>query len=232
MTLFEFLFVILHRHTEKKMKKFLIILIAFTAVLISCNNYETYGDKKDKERNAISKFIADSSIMVISESQFEQQGNTTNLARNEFVKLSKSGVYLQIVREGCGTMVEDGENVNLVCRFEEFDIMNDTLSLCNNTNTLRYYGKGLAAIPDIMKVSRKSGAYTASFTSGMMYNIYGATVPAGWLVPLPYVKVGRPQANNQECAKVRIIVPHSQGHASASSNVMPYYYVITFMRES
>jgi hypothetical protein len=48
------------------MKKFLIILIAFTAVLISCNNYETYGDKKDKERNAISKFIADSSIMVIS----------------------------------------------------------------------------------------------------------------------------------------------------------------------
>ena len=87
------------------MKKFLIILIAFTAVLISCNNYETYGDKKDKERNAISKFIADSSIMVISESQFEQQGNTTNLARNEFVKLSKSGVYLQIVREGCGTMV-------------------------------------------------------------------------------------------------------------------------------
>lgn len=214
------------------MKKFLFILIAFAAVLISCNNYETYGDKKDKERNAISKFIADSSIMVISESQFEQQGNTTNLARNEFVKLSKSGVYLQIVREGCGTMVEDGENVNLVCRFEEFDIMNDTLSLCNNTNTLRYYGKGLAAIPDIMKVSRKSGAYTASFTSGMMYNIYGATVPAGWLVPLPYVKVGRPEANNQECAKVRIIVPHSQGHASASSNVMPYYYVITFMRES
>jgi len=230
--LFEFLFVILHRHIEKKMKKFLIILITLTAVLTSCNDYETYGDKKNKERNAIAEFIADSSIVVISESQFEQQGNTTNLARNEFVKLSKSGVYLQIVREGCGTMVEDGENVNLVCRFEEFDIMNDTLSLCNNTNTLRYYGKGLAAIPDIMKVTRKSGAYTASFTSGMMYNIYGATVPSGWLVPLPYVKVGRPEADNQECAKVRLIVPHSQGHANASSNVMPYYYVITFMRES
>ena len=214
------------------MKKFLIILITLTAVLTSCNDYETYGDKKNKERNAIAEFIADSSIVVISESQFEQQGNTTNLARNEFVKLSKSGVYLQIVREGCGTMVEDGENVNLVCRFEEFDIMNDTLSLCNNTNTLRYYGKGLAAIPDILKVTRKSGAYTASFTSGMMYNIYGATVPSGWLVPLPYVKVGRPEAPNQECAKVRLIVPHSQGHANASSNVMPYYYVITFMRES
>ena len=201
-------------------------------MLASCNDYETYGDKKDKERNAISRFIADSSIAVISESQFNQQGYTTNLARNEFVKLDKSGVYLQIVREGCGTKVEDGENVNLVCRFEEYDIMNDTLSICNNSNLLRYYGKGLAAIPDIMKVSRSSGAYTASFTSGMMYNVYGATVPSGWLVPLPYVKVGRPEAENEECAKVRIIVPHSQGHASASSNVKPYYYVITFMRES
>ena len=125
------------------MKKFLIILITLSAVLASCNDYETYGDKKDKERNAISKFIADSSIIVISESQFDQQGHTTNLARNEFVKLSKSGVYMQIVREGCGTIVEDGENANLVCRFEEFDIMNDTLSLCNNTNTLYYYCKGL-----------------------------------------------------------------------------------------
>ena len=96
------------------MKKFLIILITLSAVLASCNDYETYGDKKDKERNAISKFIADSSIIVISESQFDQQGHTTNLARNEFVKLSKSGVYMQIVREGCGTIVEDGENASIL----------------------------------------------------------------------------------------------------------------------
>ena len=97
---------------------------------------------------------------------------------------------------------------------------------------LRFYGKNLAAVPDLMKVSRTSGSYTASFTSGVMYTVYGATVPAGWLVPLPYVKVGRPEAAGEECAKVRLIVPHSQGHATASSNVMPYYYVVTFLRES
>ena len=214
------------------MKKLLFILIAFSAVLASCNDYETYGDKKEKERNAVAKFIADSSIVVISEDAFNQQGHTTNLSRNEFVKLDKSGVYMQIVREGCGTKLEDGENTNLVCRFEEFDIMNDTLSLCNNRNNLTYYGKNLTAIPDIMKISRTSGSYTASFTSGMMYSIYGATVPAGWLVALPYIKVGRPQSADEEYAKIRLIVPHSQGHANASSNVIPYYYVITFQRES
>lgn len=214
------------------MKKLLLICVAIAAVLVSCNDYETYGDKKEKERNAIARFIADSSIVVISESQFDQQGHTTNLARNEFVKLDKTGVYLQIVRGGCGKEVEDGEISNLVCRFTEFDIINDTMSVCNNTNTLRYYNKNLAAIPDIMAVARTSSAYKASFTSGMMYNVYGATVPAGWLVPLPYIKVGRPQTPNEECAKVRLIVPHTQGHASASSNVKPYYYVITLMRES
>ncbi|WP_036910410.1 DUF4827 domain-containing protein [Prevotella sp. FD3004] len=214
------------------MKKLLFILIAFSAVLASCNDYETYGDKKEKERNAVAKFIADSSIVVISEDAFNQQGHTTNLSRNEFVKLDKTGVYMQIVREGCGTKLEDGENTNLVCRFEEFDIMNDTLSLCNNRNNLTYYGKNLTAIPDIMKISRTSGSYTASFTSGMMYSVYGATVPAGWLVALPYIKVGRPQSADEEYAKIRLIVPHSQGHANASSNVIPYYYVITFQRES
>ncbi len=214
------------------MKKYLIILIAMMGVLASCNDYETYGDKKEKERNAIAKYISDHSILVISEDQFNNQGQTTNLDRNEFVKLDKSGVYMQIEREGCGTILQDGEATHLVCRFEEFDIMNDTLSICNNNNTLKYYGKNLVAIPDLMSVSRTSGSYKASFTEGMMYSIYGATVPAGWLVPMPYIKVGRPQSSDEDCAKVRLIVPHSQGHASASSNVKPYYYEITFQRES
>ena len=39
------------------MKKLLLICIAVIAVLSSCNDYETYGDRKEKERNAISKFV-------------------------------------------------------------------------------------------------------------------------------------------------------------------------------
>ena len=83
------------------MKKLAYILILMAVVLSSCNDYETYGDKKEKERNAISKFIADSSFTIISEEEFVKNGYKTNLERREFVKLDKSGVYMQIVRPGC-----------------------------------------------------------------------------------------------------------------------------------
>jgi hypothetical protein len=215
------------------MKKILFIMIAFAAVLSSCNDYETYGDKKEKERNAIAKFISDSSIVVISEDQFNQQGHTTDLARNEFVKLDKTGVYMQIVRSGCGSMLADGESTRLVCRFSEYDILEDTTTVCNNNPDMSLNGKSVVALPDIIQVSRTSGSYNASFESGVMLTVYrSASVPAGWLVPLSYIKVGRPQSLTDECAKVRLIVPHSQGHASASSNVTPCYYELTFQRES
>ena len=99
------------------MKKLLLICIAAVAVLASCNDYETYGDKKEKERNAISKFISDYGILVIDEDQFVLQGCTTDTARNEYVKLNKSGVYMQIARPGCGEKLKDGETANICCRF-------------------------------------------------------------------------------------------------------------------
>lgn len=207
------------------MKKLFYTLILIVAVFASCNDYETYGDKKEKERNAIAKFIADSSIIVISEDEFVQNGYKTDLQRNEFVKLDKSGVYMQIVRGGCGTTIQDGESSTLDCRFTEFDIMNDTLINYNNIGTLAYF-------PDRMSVSRTGSSFTASFVSGVMATVYGTSVPKGWIVPLTYVKVGRPQSFDDECSKVRLIVPHTQGHANASSNVLPYFYTITFQRES
>ncbi|MBR1388226.1 MAG: DUF4827 domain-containing protein [Prevotella sp.] len=207
------------------MKKFLLIIIAAVAVLASCNDYETYGDLKEKERNAISKFIADSSITIISEDQFVQQGYKTDLSRNEFVKLDKSGVYMQIVREGCGDKMKDGESANLCCRFTEYNMKGDSIDLRNNTDVYSDY-------VDVMYVTRNSGTFTAYFTTGIMSAVYGSSVPAGWLVPLNYVKVGRPKSMSEEISKVRLIVPHSQGHSTAMSNVTPYYYVITFEKEA
>ena len=93
--------------------------MTLAVVVSSCNNYETYGDKKDKERNAISKYISDHGITVISEDQFNKQGHTTDVSKNEFVKFDRNGVYLQIVRQGCGSELEDGGRGTLVCRFAE-----------------------------------------------------------------------------------------------------------------
>ena len=206
------------------MKKILFILMAVATLLTSCNDYETYGDKKEKERNAISQFISNRNITVISEDQFKSQGMTTDVNKNEFVKFDKNGVYMQIVRPGVGSVLKDKENTVLVCRFSEFDILADSVRWRNDTPQY-------AAIPDIMYVSRSSSSFTASFMKGVMYSVYSASVPAGWLVPLTYIKIDRPQSMTDECAKVRLIVPHTQGHASASSYVQPYYYEITYVRE-
>ena len=212
------------RNFAAEMKKLLLIIIAAIAVLASCNDYETYGDKKEKERNAIAKFINDSAFTVISEDQFVRNGYKTDLERREFVKLDKSGIYMQIVREGCGESVKDGESLTIDCRFTERDILNDTTTNWNNTTAY-------SSIPDRMSVTRTGGSYSATFLSGMMATAYGASVPAGWLIPLSYIKVGRPQSMDETCAKVRLILPHTQGHAYATSYVQPYFYTITYQRE-
>ena len=88
--------------------------------------------------------------------------------------------------------------------------------------------------PDIMDVTNTYGTFTASFNTsvnggGAMYQYYGSkAVPAGWLVPLTYINIGRQVSEDEEIAKVRLIVPHSQGHSDASSNVYPCFYEITY----
>lgn len=203
------------------MKKslFSLLFLAGLVLLGACSDYETYGELKEKERDAIAQFIKDSAITVISETKFLEQDSTTDLSRNEFVYLNKSGVYMQIVRKGDGRPLEDGKSINLLCRFLELNIRLETVLY----NQYSYVYKD-----DIMNVQRTGSTYTASFISGKMYETYGASVPAGWLVAFNYLNIGRSTAN---LAKVRLIVPHSQGHSTASSNVYPYYYEITFQRE-
>ena len=196
----------------------LLLLVGFV-LLGSCTDYETYGELKEKERDAISQFISDSAINVISETVFEAQGCTTDVSRNEYVYLNKSGVYMQIVNKGDGRLLEDGKSVNLLCRFFELNI---------KQNTVLYNSYSYVYQSDKLNVQRAGSTYTASFVSGRMYETYGASVPAGWLVTFNYLNIGRSTAN---LAKVKLIVPHSQGHSTASSNVYPYYYEVTFQRE-
>ena len=133
---------------------------------------------------------------------------------------------MQIVRPGCGEKLKDGETANLCCRFREFNIEADTATLRNNVDVY-------SATVDIMRVTNTSGTFSGSFTQGIMISAYGtASVPAGWLAPLPYIKVGRPKSLTDEKAKVRLIVPHSQGHTIAAQDVLPYYYEITYEKEA
>lgn len=205
------------------MRKTIYTLFVLAAILMTaaCNDYETYGELKDKERDNISKFISDSSFVIIREDQFHNQGDMT-VGDKQFVYLDKSGVYMQIVRKGCGEKIKDGETLNILCRFIEKSIQ-DTTTLFNHV----YY----IYDPDIMRVSRTGSTYSATFTSGVMLQSYGASVPEGWLVPLQYVNIGRLANPDDELARVKLIVPHSQGTTqNAKSNVIPFYYDITFQR--
>lgn len=199
----------------------------FAAVMvISCDDTETYAEQKDRERAAISRFIADSAINVITETQFADQGYTTDLSKNQFVLLQNSGVYMQIVREGCGEKIKDGETTTVLCRFTERNILTDSLQLTNDILSF-------SSIVDKMTVTNTSGTFTASFieNQSVMAMFYGSTsVPSGWLVPFTYIKVGRQENADEEIAKVNLIVPHTQGHQYASSGVYPCYYTITYER--
>lgn len=205
----------------------LAFIALFAAVtVISCDDTETYAEQKDRERAAISRFIADSAINVITETQFAEQGYKTDLSKNQFVLLKNSGVYMQIVREGCGEKIKDGETTTVLCRFSERNILTDSLQLTNDVLSF-------SSIVDKMTVTNTSGTFTASFikNQSVMAMFYGSTsVPSGWLVPFTYIKVGRQKNADEEIAKVNLIVPHTQGHQYASSGVYPCYYTITYER--
>ena len=48
------------------------------------------------------------------------------------------------------------------------------------------------------------------------------------MVQRPCLPVGWCRSAKDEIAKVRLIVPHSQGHSDALSNVYPCFYEITY----
>ncbi len=199
-----------------------IFVFVVSLVFVACNDYETYGDKKDKERSAINGFIKVRGINVISETEFHAKGDVTDTAKNEYVYLDNNGVYMQVVHKGYGTPLQDGEHVTLAIRFSELCIMDSTL--LENT-TLPYD-------PDFMIVERTGNNYTALYTTtSLMYQAYGSTsVPVGLIAPFPYINVGRETDATNHIAHVRLIVPHSKGHSYASSYVYPYYYEISYQR--
>lgn len=211
------------------------MLLLCMVLLTGCEDYETYADKKEKEQDAISRFISNQNIQVISESTFNAQGQRTDLASNQFVRFERNGVYMQIVRQGCGQKLEEKKNVTLLCRFLEKNLLTDSVLIRNDVRAfITMSGTGQINVSeylDKMTVQRNGTTISASFVSGMMYQYHGsASVPAGWLVPLNYVKVGYPENDGDEVSKVRLIVPHSQGTSDASANVVPCYYEITYQR--
>lgn len=202
------------------MKKPIFIVLAILSAIAwcSCEDYETYAEQKEKEKNHINDFIDEQDITVIDMETFEANGQVTDTAKNEFVLFEDKGIYMQIVRKGEGEMMEPGDRGVFMARYLEYNIADgDTIS-----------GNLYASTPDKFTCERKGDTFSASFTQGYMYAIYGSAVPKGWLLPFSYITPGRP---NDKAAKVRLIVPHSEGTSTAAQYVYPTYYEITYIPE-
>lgn len=195
------------------MKKLLLLFFILLAVGFSfqaCDDTKTYAEMLEEEDDAIADFINKEGIKVISQTKFFDNDSVTDVEKNEFVQLS-SGVYMQIVDKGSDNPADTVKNNDLVLvRFMEYSLLDKDTTLSNLT---------LPYLVDEFKYTASSSSIAGIFIQGLMYMAYGYTaVPAGWLVPLPYVR---------DKAHVRLIVPSKMGHQSAMQYVYPYYYDIT-----
>ena len=227
-------------HTRVSPSLLYIIALISVMTAASCSKTETYAEQKEKERKAINSFLSrDAAVVnasgdtlihvghinVISEEQFLSQDSMTNFEKNEYVLFGSTGVYMQIVRKGTGPKLESGQSKRIITRYTEFNILTDSVL---TSNDVLYY----STTPDIMDVTNSYGTFTASFNiengGGAMYRTYGSTeVPGGWLIPLTYIRIGR-QTSAEGIAKVRLIVPHTQGQNLARNSVYPCFYEITY----
>ena len=201
--------------------RYIFVLPLLALLFMACDDTVTYSEMKEKERDAVNNFVKEKGIKIISYAEFVANDSTTDVAKNEFVEIDD--VYMQIVNNpkaaSDARRIADGDTRNMLVRYYEYNIIEgDTIS----TNS--YMSEA-----DEMRVTNKSGNYSATFTSGMMASIYGNAVPTGWLTPLNYLYFTRMQGN---LAKVNLIVPHSKGTVTATTYVYPCLYSITFQPEN
>ena len=202
-----------------KMKKLMIrilLLVTVSVSMASCKNTTSFADLKKAERAAIEAFLTEHEISVITPEEFFAKDSVTDVSKNEYVLFNDNGVYMQIVRKGEGNRVAEGTTRSVLCRYTEYNL--ETL---DTTSTNKYS----SSIVDKMLVTNDSGTYSGTFTSGYMLNSYSSSVPAGWMVPMPYIFLTRNSAN---IAKVRLIIPYSSGTTTAMQSVVPYWYEVTY----
>lgn len=198
------------------MKKLIYLFLALFALSLgfqACDDTKTYAEMLDDEDDAIDAFIRDSSITVISQSEFYANDSMTDVSKNEYVQLA-SGVYMQIIDKGVEDKSDTVKNNDIVLvRFSEYDILNNYLS---------YSNLDIVYMVDEFRYVVTSSSIAGIFTGGYyMTNVTtgGSAVPAGWLVPLAYVR---------NKAHVKLIVPSKMGNTYALSNVIPNYYDIKY----
>ena len=77
----------------KKILPFIFALMAVSAIFCACDETKTYAEKMEEEDNAIEEFIRDSSITVLSQSEFYANDSVTDVSKNEIARMDAQKVY-------------------------------------------------------------------------------------------------------------------------------------------
>lgn len=204
----------------KKTSLLLAFVMGLGLAFQACDNQKTYAEMKEEERDAIKRFIELQDIKVISEVQFEEQDSTTNVDKNEYVLFKESGVYMQVIQRGNGGLLGDGRH-DILARYVEEKIVEDGTTDTLSLNTINNWYPH----PDEFILTKSGTSYSGSFSSGAMSSAYGNSVPSSWMLPFNYIKPGRAISDR---SKIRLIAPHSEGTSTASAQVYPAFYEITY----
>ena len=169
----------------KKLTLFFLSLLALSLGFQACDNSKTYAEMLEEEKDGINDFIKDRNIKVISQSEFYGQDSTTKCkdrgdAVDEYVQLT-SGVYMQIVDKGSENKADTVKsNDQVLVRFMEYSILDKDTTLSN---------LAAAETVDEFRYTVTSSSIAGTFLQGYMMTYYSSpAVPAGWLVPLSYVR--------------------------------------------
>lgn len=197
----------------KKLTLFFFALLALGLGFQACDNTKTYAEMLEDEKDAIKAFIKDSSINVISQSEFYAQDSMTDVSKNQYVQLA-SGVYMQIVDKGSTNPADTVKsNDEVLVRFSEYNIMEKFFT---------YDSFGIATAVDLFRYVVTPSSIAGTFIEGYyMYNTGSrqTVVPSGWLVALSYVR---------NKSHVKLIIPAKMGSTSSMQSVTPYYYDLKF----
>ncbi len=119
----------------KQLSGFLLIILFFSAVLMSCknNNDPTYSQQLKAEKELIADYIKRNNIKVVSE-----KPKTFPWGENVYL-LTKSGLYIHLVSEGDKTNQADTllRNDLVIPRFYQYTL-NAKADTISNWNTVDY----------------------------------------------------------------------------------------------
>lgn len=200
----------------KKLISLFLFLLACAFAFQACSDSKTYAEMLEDEKKAISAFIKEHNIAVISAEEFEKNGFETNVDKNEYVQLS-NGVYMQIVSKGDPDSDSIRNRDVVSVRFVEYDIMEKDTTAASNydipdwLDSFDYTISGTTVYGRFRSAPGEMGWFTRTYWS----NNQPPAVPEGWLSSLKFVK---------HKSHVKLIVPSKAGHAVAMQYVYPYFY--------